>query len=299
MKALSRRSFLIQSTTAAALAATLPEHLFAAENRRPIKKAMMYGTIGYKGSVLEKFRALKTAGFDGVEPNSHMNQDEVARALEESGLQAASVCGSHHWSQPLSHPDEKVREQGLEALKQTIRDAKRYGATSILLVPGVVNKDVTFEQCRDRSIAGIRKAIPLCEETGVKIAVENVWNNFIMKPQQAKDYLDEINSPWVGWHFDIGNHIKYGPSEEWVKVLGKRILKLHVKEYSTQPGPDGKAPGFNVKLLEGDDHWHAIMAELDKCGYSGWGITEQPGDQSKDAATMKDLADRVDKILAS
>jgi hexulose-6-phosphate isomerase len=121
MKALSRRRFLIQSTTVAALAATLPQDIFAAENpRRQIKKAMMYGTIGYKGTVLEKFQALKTAGFDGVEPNSHMNQDEVVRALEESGLKAASVCGSHHWSQPLSHPDEKVRAEGLEALKQTI-----------------------------------------------------------------------------------------------------------------------------------------------------------------------------------
>ena len=300
MKALSRRQFLIQSSTAAVLAAAAPQFLLAEDKpRRQIKKAVMYGSLAYKGTVLEKFRALKEAGFDGVEPNSHMNQDEVVRALEETGLKAASVCGSHHWGKPLSHPDEKVREEGLEALKQTIRDAKRYGASSILLVPGVVNKEVTFEQCRERSIAGIRKALPLCEETGVKIAIENVWNNFIMKPEQAKEYLDEINSPWVGWHFDIGNHIKFGPSEEWVKVLGNRILKLHIKEYSTKPGPDGKVPGFNVKLLEGDDHWPAIMAELDKCGYKGWGITEQPGEQSKDVAALKDLAQRVDKIFAS
>ena len=175
MKALSRRQFLIQSSTAAVLTAAAPQFLFAEDKpRRQIKKAVMYGSLAYKGTVLEKFRALKEAGFDGVEPNSHMNQDEVVRALEETGLKAASVCGSHHWGKPLSHPDEKVREEGLEALKQTIRDAKRYGASSILLVPGVVNKDVTFEQCRERSIAGIRKALPLCEETGVKIAIENV-----------------------------------------------------------------------------------------------------------------------------
>jgi L-ribulose-5-phosphate 3-epimerase len=299
MKMLSRRTFLIESSTAALLAATVPQLLAAEHSRRPIKKAMMYGSLGYKGTVLEKFRALKAAGFDGVEPDSHMNQDEVVKALEESGLKAASVCGSKHWGKPLSHPDAQVRDEGVEALKQTLRDAKRYGATSILLVPGVVNKEVTFDQCKERSIEGIRKALPLCEETGVKIAIENVWNNFIMKPEQAKAYLDEINSPWVGWHFDVGNHIKYGPSEEWVKVLGKRILKLHIKEYSTKPDADGKVPGFNVKLLEGDDHWPAIMAELDKCGYSGWGITEQPGGQSKDAATLKDLAERVDRIFAS
>ena len=259
----------------------------------------MWGTIGIKGTVLEKCQALKAAGFEGVEPDSHMNQDEVVRALEETGLKAASVCGSRHWSKPLSSPDEQVRAEGLAALKQTIRDAKRYGATSILLVPGVVNKEVSFEQCHERSIAGIRQALPLCEETGVKIAIENVWNNFIMKPQQAKDYLEAINSPWVGWHFDVGNMIKFGPSEDWIKVLGKRILKLHIKEYSTRPDANGKIPGFNVKLLEGDNHWSAIMAELDKCGYSGWGITEQPGNQTKDPEALKDFSARLDRIFAS
>jgi L-ribulose-5-phosphate 3-epimerase len=301
MKALSRRSFLIRSSTAAVLTASVPQVLFAVGEKphRQLKKAMMWGSFGYKGTVLEKFRALKAAGFDGVEADSHMNQDEVVRAFEETGLKAASVCGSRHWGKPLSHPDPQVRAEGLEAMKQTIRDAKRYGATSILLVPGVVNNDVTFDQCKERSIEAIRKVIPLCEETGVKIAVENVWNNFLMKPEQAKAYLDEIDSPWVGWHFDIGNHVKFGPSEEWVKVLGKRILKLHIKDYSTKPGPDGKAPGFNVKLLEGDNNWSSVMAELDKIGYTGWGITEQPGAQSKDAEALKELAQRVDKIFAS
>jgi hexulose-6-phosphate isomerase len=296
----TRRQF-IQSTTTVLAASAFAAPLFAADEKpkRQIKKAIMWGTIGYKGSVLEKCRALKAAGFEGIEPNSHMNQDEVVRAMEETGLKAASVCGAHHWSKPLSSPDEKVRAEGLEALKQTLRDAKRYGASSILLVPGKVEKDVTYQQCWDRSIAGIRATIPLCEETGVKIAIENVWNNFIMKPQQAKDYLDAINSPWVGWHFDIGNHIKFGPSEDWIKVLGKRILKLHIKEYGTKPNADGKVPGFNVKLLEGDNHWPAIMAELDKCGYNGWGITEQPGDQTKDAESLKEFSERLSKVFAS
>ena len=131
------------------------------------------------------------------------------------------------------------------------------------------------------------------------IAIENVGNNFIMKPEQATAYLDAINSPWVGFHFDIGNHIKFGPSEDWIKVLGKRILKLHIKEYSTKPDAGGKVPGFNVKLLDGDNHWPAIMAELDKCGYTGWAITEQPSAQTKDAEALKDFTERLDKALAS
>jgi L-ribulose-5-phosphate 3-epimerase len=296
----SRRQFLQSATTVLAASAFGAPLLAAAPKpKRQIKKAIMWGTIGLKGSVLEKCRALKAAGFEGIEPNSHMNQDEVVRAMEETGLKAASVCGAHHWGKPLSSPDEKVRAEGLEALKQTIRDAKRYGATSILLVPGVARNGASFQECWDRSIAGIRQALPLCEETGVKIAVENVWNDFIMKPQQAKDYLDAINSPWVGWHFDIGNHIKFGPSEDWIKVLGKRILKLHIKEYSTRADASGKAPGFNVKLLEGDNHWPVIMAELDKVGYNGWGITEQPGAQTKDAESLKEFSERLDKVFAS
>ena len=109
---------------------------------------------------------------------------------------------------PLSDPDPKVREEGLAALQQTLRDAKRYGASSVLLVPGVVNKNVTYDECWKRSIEGIRQAIPLAEELGVKIAVENVWNGFITKSEQAVAYLDEINSAQVGWHFDIGNVLR-------------------------------------------------------------------------------------------
>lgn len=296
----SRRQFLRNTTTVLTItAAGAP--LFAADEkpRRQLKKAIMWGTIGYKGTVMEKCRALKAAGFEGVEPDSHMDQEEMVRALEETGLKAASVCGAYHWNKPLSSPDEKVRAEGLEALKQTLRDAKRYGATSVLLVPGKVEKEVTYDECWQRSIAGIRQAIPLCEELGVKLAVENVWNNFLMKPEQAKQYLDEINSPWVGWHFDIGNMVRFGPSEEWIKVLGKRILKLHIKDYTTALDENGKARGFGVKLLEGSVHWPAVMSELDKVGYTGWAITEQPGAQTKDAESLKEFSATLSKVLAS
>ncbi len=251
----------------------------------------MWDTVAFKGTVLEKCRALKQAGFEGVELASHMDQDEVMRALAETGLVAASVCGSKHWAKPLSSNDEAVRAAGLTALQQTVRDAKRYGATSILLVPGVVDKVVTYEQCWERSIAAIRAVLPLCEETGVKIAIENVWNNFLMKPQQALDYLGAIGSPLVGWHFDTGNMIKFGPSEEWINALGPRIFKLHIKEYS-------KAKGFGVRFFEGDNNWPAIMAALDKIPYRGWGICEQPGKQARDADALKALSTQLDQIFA-
>src|SRR5204862_6181045 len=121
----------------------------------------------------------------------------------------------------------KVREIGLEALKQTLRDGKRYGASSVLLVPAVVNKEDSYADAYTRSQAEIRKAVPLTEYLGVKIAIENVCNAFLLSPLEAARYVDEFNSPAVGWHFDVGNVITYGWPEQWIRILGKRIQKLH------------------------------------------------------------------------
>jgi hexulose-6-phosphate isomerase len=289
---LTRRDFLKTSTGAVAATAFGMAGHAADDKKRSIQKAIMYATIGYKGTVLEKFKAVKEAGFAGVEPMSHMKQDEVLKALEETGLKAASVCCDTHWGKPLSHPDEKVRQEGLEGLQQALKDAKKYGATSVLLVPGRVTKDVSYDDCFKRSVAEIKKAVPLAGELGVKIAIENVWNDFITKPEQAKDFLAAIDSPQVGWHFDIGNVLRYGKPEEWIPALGKRILKLHIKEYS-------QFKKFDVQFFEGDNNWPAIMKALDAVGYEGWGISEQPGKQSADAAALKDLGQRMDKIFAS
>ena len=299
---LHRRDFLKMGGTAMAMAGLGAVSLTADDpspKKRPIKKAIMYATIGYPGSVMEKLKAVKAAGFEGVEPMSHMKQDEVLKALEETGLKAASVCCATHWDKPLSSPDENVRREGVEGLLQALKDAQRYGASSVLLVPGRVIKDktkeVTFDDCWQRSIPEIRKAIPTAEKLGVKIAIENVWNEFITKVDQATDYLEAIDSPMVGWHFDIGNVVRFSPPETWIPVLGKRILKLHVKEW----GKLKPNNGFGVRFFEGDNHWPAIMKALDDIGYQGWGITEQPGEQSKDADSMRDLSTRFDKILAS
>jgi hexulose-6-phosphate isomerase len=281
-----------RAQNANAAAANLPK-------KRALKKAVMYATIGVKGSVMDKFQVLKAAAFEGVEPMSHMNQDEIVKALEATGLKAASVCCNTHWKLQLSHPGEKVREEGLDGLFQSLRDAKRYGADSVLLVPGVVNKDVSYKDCWTRSIAMIRKAIPLAETLGVKIAVENVWNGFIEKPEQAVEYLDELKSDHVGWHLDVGNTGRFNAAESWIAPLGKRILKLHIKEFDTRKmTPDNPGRGFGSKLLEGNNNWTAIMKALDDVGYAGWGISEQPGNQCADAATARDLSERMDRIFA-
>jgi len=299
---LSRRHFL-QAGAAVTLAAANP-WCFAADSlnpqpKRSFKKAIMWGTVGLKGSVLDKMKAVRAAGFDGVEMMSHLDQAEVRRARDESGLEITSVCGERHWQQPLSHPKAEVRGQGLAALKQTLQDAKAYGAGSVLLVPGVVNQEVTFEECWQRSIEQIRLAIPLAEELGVGIAIENVWNNFITTPEQAVRYLDEINSSQVHWHFDVGNVIRYGDPIQWIEILGPRISRVHIKEYSRDRSMrlGDVWAGFRVPLMEGANNWPGIMKALAGTGYHGYLITEQGGADSPEG--LRDLSERLDKIIAA
>ena len=270
-----------------------------AATKRNLRKAIMYSTIGVKGSVLQKFQAMKEAGFEGVEAMGAMDREEVLAAFKETGLKAASVCDHIHWVKPLSAPDEGTRKLGLDGLLHSLRDAHAYGAGSVLLVPGVARNGVTYQQCWDRSIVEIKKAIPLAKELGVKISIENVGNNFITNPQQAVDYLDAINSEWVGFHFDIGNVGRsQAPAEKWIEALGKRIVRIHVKDFSKTPAEPGSRSGGRPKLLDGGTNWPAVMKALDTAGYHGWGISEQPGDQASNVETARDLAQRMDKIFA-
>ncbi|MGV3755010.1 MAG: sugar phosphate isomerase/epimerase family protein [Verrucomicrobiota bacterium] len=294
---MNRRSFLQTTAAAFAAAALVPSAAFAAQ--RKLRKAIMHSTIGVKGTVMEKYKAMKAAGFEGVEPMGGMDRAEVLAALKETGLEAASVCCHTHWAKPLSDAAPPVRQVGYDGLILSLQDAKAYGATSVLLVPGVAKNGVTYEQCFERSVAEVKKAVPVAKDLGVKIAIENVWNDFIIKPQQAVDYLDAINSEWVGWHFDIGNVGRYSPAETWIPVIGRRIVRLHIKEFNTKAMTAEKpGAGFGFNLMEGDNNWPAIMKALDKIGYQGWGISEQPSGQANSVDTAKDLAGRMDKIFA-
>jgi L-ribulose-5-phosphate 3-epimerase len=292
---MNRRSFL--KVTATAASAAFVPYAHAAALKRNLRKAIMYSTIGLKGTVLEKFRAMKEAGFEGVEPMGGMNRDEVLAAFKATGLQAASVCCHTHWEKPLSAPDEATRKIGLDGLLLSLRDAQAYGATCVLFVPGVARNGVTYQQCFERSIAEIRKAIPVAKETGVRIAIENVGNNFIMSPEQAVEYLDAIKSEWVGWYFDIGNAGRVGPAERWIQVLGKRVFRIHVKDYSAKPADPAAKKNPPLKLLEGDTNWPAVMKALDNAGYTGWATSEQPGSQAADVESARDMAQRMDRII--
>ncbi len=297
----SRRSFLGASVAAlGAVCVSSPFQSLAADSlaKRSLKKGVMLDTVGLKVGLVEKLKAIKEAGFDGVEPSSHMNQDEVVKGLESSGLRCGSVCCSTHWDKPVTDPNPAVREAGVAGLRQALKDAKRYGAVSVLFVPGVVSKEVSYDDAYKRAREAILQVVPVAEELGVKIALENVWNNFLLSPLEAARFVDEFRSPMVGWHFDCGNIVNYSWPEQWVRILGKRIVTLHIKEFSRQKGDkEGKWAGFGVGLLEGDNDWPAIMKALDEIGFAGWAISEQGGVGSVEE--LKNLSERMNRIFAS
>ena len=163
-------------------------------------------------------------------------------------------------------------------------------------MPAVVKKDVSYADAYTRSQAEIRKVLPLAQELNVKIALENVWNDFLLSPLETARYLDEFESPQVAVHFDVGNVVRYGWPEHWIRTLGKRIYKLDIKEFSrAKSDKEGLRKGFQVELLEGDCDWPAVMAALREIGYVGWGAAEIPGGGRE---RLKEIAARMDRIYA-
>jgi L-ribulose-5-phosphate 3-epimerase len=298
---MDRRQFTKKTAMASAFLTAVPFPGFPGTItpvQRNLKKGIMWGSIGTGKTVMEKFQAAKLAGFDGVEVDSHLDRNEVLKARESTGLEIHSVCDSKHWKLLLSSPDPKVREEGVEALKVSLEDANIFGADAVLLVPGRVTDTVSYDECWNRSVEEIRKAIPTAEKLKVKIAIENVWNNFLLSPMEAAGYIDQFKSPFVGAYFDCGNILAYGWPEQWIKILGKRIAKVHIKEYSRKIADvEGRGAGFKVKLREGDVNWNAVMSALDETGYQGWTSIEMPGGDTPEG--LKDLCDKLKLILES
>jgi hexulose-6-phosphate isomerase len=297
---MTRRTFL-ETTLAAAAAATTAAPFARAQagQKRSLIKGLNFGMIkAPDASVLDRFKMAREAGFAAIEINrpDAIPIDDLLAAKEETGLQIAGVVCSTHWSKPLSHPDEKVRAEGFAGFEQAIQDAAALGASTVLLVPGVVNAEVRYDECWERSQEQIRRAIPIAEKAGVRIAIENVWNHFLLSPMEAARYIDGFESPVVGWFFDVGNIVNYGWPEQWIRILGRRIINLHLKEFSRKKrDAEGLWKGFSVELGEGDVNWAAVMKALDAIGYQGFATAEVPGG---DAARLKFLAGRIDELLA-
>ena len=296
---LTRREFAKTGGLAlAASAAALPALGRAAQSAGRILKSIKFGMFNERLPIAEKFRLLKEMGFDGVELNSPggVDKKEALAASRETGLPLHGVVDSIHWNTRLSSPDPEVRKKGLEGLKTAIRDTRLIGGSAVLLVPGAVRnpENENHQQVWDRSIGQIRKALPLAARLGIHILIENVWNGFCYDPKgddnqtadQLAKYIDEINSPWVGSYFDIGNHQRFGKPAEWIRTLGRRIVKLDVKDW-------GKKNGF-CRIGDGDVDWPDVRRALEEIGFTGWSTAEVGGG---DRNRMKDIHDRMDQHL--
>ncbi len=285
-----RRDFL-KSALAASAAAALPMQFARADQtKKPkLRIAVKYGMIKHAGSIEDKFNLIKKLGLAGVEVDSPsgLNKAEAKAAAAKTGIVIHGVIDSVHWRDTLSSSDADVRAKGLAALNGAIEDAAFFGCDTVLLVPGVVKDDVTFEQCYERSQAEIKKALPLAEKHKVKIGIETVWNNFITKPEHLISFVDDLNSPWAGAYFDCSNMLKYGVSSaEWIRKLGKRLVKFDFKGYSHK--------NSWCKIGEGDEDWPEVLKALGEIGYDGWATSEVGGGGEKELA---DITARMKKVL--
>lgn len=287
-----RRTFLKQSIAiGAGLAASRMfsvTETFAQEGTK-LKKALIFSMLPRDLSLEDKFKLAKAVGFDGVEisPVDEAQGKEMRAAAEKAGVRIHSIIFGG-WHAPLSSADAAVIERGLRDVQNALRCAKTVGADAVLLVPAVVNETTRYAEAYERSQKHIRTLIPLAKELGVIIAVENVWNKFLLSPIEFARYVDEFESPFIRAYFDVGNVVLFGFPQDWIRTLGKRIVKVHLKDFKRQTNQF-------VALREGDVNWKEVRRALDEVGYNGFMTTELGGG---DEAYLRDVSARVDKIIA-
>ncbi|MBV2225838.1 MAG: sugar phosphate isomerase/epimerase [Sphingobacterium mizutaii] len=269
-------------------------------NSLQIKKGLGYWMIKEDLSLLDKFKLVKDLGFDGIEFNSPLDipLDDLLEARDKTGIEVPSTVNKDHWGKPISDPDPAVRQFTIDSMAKSLEQTKELGGDTVLLVPGVVSDTVSYKTAYGNALDSIRKMIPHAEKTGVKIALENVWNNFILSPIEAKDFLDKIDHPLVGWYFDLGNILRYGWPDHWLEVLGDKVFKLHVKEYSKKiMNEEGLGKGFNVELTQGDVNWSQVMKTIKDINYKGQYMTLEVN--GGDRTVLKKLSEQLDTIIKS
>ncbi len=281
----SRRAFL--AAPAAALASRA-----AAGPRLPIAKAvyieMLPGTLSYA----ERFKLAREAGFEQVEcatTPSQAEAEEIKKAAQSAGLRIHSVMNQAHWRYPLSSSDPEELAKSMEGMETSLRNASFWGADTVLLVPAVVNARTSYGDAWTRSQRQIRRLLPLAEELKVVIALENVWNKFLLSPLEFARFIDDFRSPWVRAYFDVGNVLLFGYPQDWIRTLGGRIAKLHLKDFRMAKSCFEWAP-----LREGNLDWPEVYQALAAIGYSGTATCELP---AGDEAYLREVSRQVDLIL--
>ena len=260
-----------------------------------MKKAICYGSVPAGENHRQRLALIREAGFDGIEApqfDTVQEAEEVRKLAEEAGLEIHSVMGGTHWQKPLSEPGEEARRQGVEGIENALQQAAIMGAESVLVVPAVVNTDVSYDQAYEVSQKSICELLPTAEELDVMMCLENVWNKFLLSPLEMRDYIDWFDSPRVQAYFDVGNILLYGYPEQWIKILGQRIKKIHIKDFNV-------GTRQFVGLLQGDVDYPTVMAALGSIGYDGYITAELPPYSQYPEQFVYDTAAQMDAIFGS
>jgi L-ribulose-5-phosphate 3-epimerase len=285
---MDRRRFL-QSMAAAAVFPGL-------QSSSGRKKAVLVSMLSKDLPYAQRFAAAREAGFDAIEMQTISREDEAAEikdAATKSGLRIHSVMNADHWRFPLSSSDRDVVNRSVGGMETSLRNAALWGADAVLLVPAVVDQATSYRDAWTRSQRVIReRLLPLARELKVIIAVEEVWNKFLLSPIEFVRYVDELDSPWLKAYFDVGNVVFYGFPQDWIRTLGPRTVKVHLKDFRLDR-PNGRFAWTNIG--DGDIDWLEVRRAFDDAGYKGFFTTEVA---AGDAAYLKDLAGRVDRFLA-
>lgn len=292
MTRIRRRTFLQSAAMLSAVAASRPPRPAAAASG--FKKSLVIDMLPKELSYLDKFKLARDVGFDAVEAQTVEDPkiaEEVHEASVKSGLRIHSVMNMAHWRFPLSSANPEDVNRSVAGMDASLHNAKLWGAETVLLVPGVVKADVGYRDAYERSQKVIRERIlPKAKELKIIVAVEEVWNKFLISPIEFAGYVDSFKSPWLQAYFDVGNVLLYGYPQDWIRTLGKRIVRVHVKDFQM----DGRNSKYAWKNLgEGDINWPEVHKALGEVGYSGYLTAEiEPGN----AAYLKDLVGRLGRI---
>jgi hexulose-6-phosphate isomerase len=265
----------------------------AAGARLPIRKGVYLGMLPRELSYADRFKLARDVGFDDVEcataPDPKV-AEEIKKAAESAGVRIHSVMNQAHWKFPLSASDPAVVAESIKGMETSLENARFWGADAVLLVPAVVSPQTRYQEAWRRSQEQIRKLLPLAKKLKVVIAIENVWNKFLLSPLEMARYVDEFKSPWVRTYFDVGNVVLFGFPQDWIRTLGKRIAKVHLKDFRFQ-----KMQAEFVALREGAIDWPQVHKALGEAGFAGTATVELPGG---DEAYLREVSRRVDLILA-
>jgi hexulose-6-phosphate isomerase len=297
------RRTVLKLLAAAAAAPILPAEARQAATGPPpqrpgaaIRKSVLISMLPRDRSYAERFAIAREAGFEAIEMRTVTPKEEAAdirEAAQKAGLRIHSVMNEDHWRLPLSSGDPAVVNGSVQGMETSLRNAALWGADAVLLVPAVVDAQTSYRDAWTRSQRVIReRLLPLARELKIVIAVEEVWNKFLLSPLEFARYVDEFESPWVRAYFDVGNVVFYAFPQDWIRTLGSRIVKVHLKDFSV----DRRNGRFEWKNLgEGEIDWLEVRRALSEVGYAGYVTTELSGG---DAGYLKDVSARVDRFLA-